>query len=141
MSTKSEISAGALFIEKQSPFDFSVTVEKLTKEIENTGWSLPHVYDLQQTMAKHGKSVLPVKVLSLCHPKHSARILERNDERIVSSMMPCRISVYEKADGKTYVSMMNSQIVAKSLGGLIEEVMTDSSVEVEGIIADALKQA
>lgn len=139
MKAKNEMSTGTMFIEKPSPFDFSVTIEKLTKEIENKGWSLPHVYDLQQTMAKHGKNVLPVKVLSLCHPKHSARILEREDERIVSSMMPCRIGVYEKTDGKTYVSMMNSRIVAEFSGGLIEEVMTESSVEVEEIISEALK--
>ncbi len=49
--------------------------------------------------------------------------------------MPCRISVYEKSNGKTYISRMNSGILAKSFGGTVEEVMTEASKEVEEILS------
>ena len=75
----------------------------------------------------------------MCHPNHSSRILEKDAERIVSSMMPCRVSVYEKKDGKTYISRMNSSIVAAGFGGIIEQVMTDSANEVEEIIEHVLQ--
>lgn len=125
---------GNMFIESLSLYDFNTTVEKLTKEIESKSWKISNIYDLQKTLENHGKVVLPVKVFSLCHPNQSGKILEKDTERIISSMMPCRISVYEKHDGKTYISRMNSNIIAKGFGGIIEEVMTSSATEVEEII-------
>ncbi len=115
-----------LFIENVSKYDFNETVQKLTMEIEQKSWKVSAIHDLQQTLMNSGKEVLPIKVFALCHPKHSGRILEKDEERIVSSLMPCRISVYMKSDGETYVSRMNSAILAKSIGGIIEEVMIDS---------------
>lgn len=127
------------FIENLSPIDFNSTVDKLSKEIEKKSWKISNVYDLQKTMDKFGKDVLPVKVFSLCHPNHSSRILEKDSERIISSMMPCRVSVYEKNDGNTYISRMNSLIIASGFGGIIEQVMTDSANEVEEIIEKTLQ--
>jgi len=127
------------FIENLSPAGFNSTVERLTKEIEKKSWNISNIYDLQKTMDKHGIDVLPIKVFSLCKPHHSGRILEKDSERIISSMMPCRISVYEKHDGKTYISRMNSSIIASGFGGLIEQVMTESSNEVEDIIQLTLR--
>jgi uncharacterized protein (DUF302 family) len=127
-----------LFIENVSKYDFNETVQKLTMEIEQKSWKVSAIHDLQQTLMNSGKEVLPIKVFALCHPKHSGRILEKDEERIVSSLMPCRISVYKKSDGKTYVSRMNSAILAKSIGGIIEEVMIDSSNEVEEILNEII---
>lgn len=127
-----------MFLETLSPFDFGSTVELLSKEIENKSWKISNVYDLQKTLNQHGKDVLPVKVFSLCHPNHSSRILEKDSERIISSMMPCRVSIYEKADGKTYISRMNSSMIAAGFGGIAEQVMTESANEVEEIIENIL---
>lgn len=127
-----------LFIENVSKYDFNETVQKLTMEIEQKSWKVSAIHDLQQTLMNSGKEVLPIKVFALCHPKHSGRILEKDQERIVSSLMPCRISVYMKSDDKTYVSRMNSAILAKSIGGIIEEVMIDSSNEVEEILNEII---
>lgn len=127
-----------IFIENLSPSDFNSTIERLSKEIASKSWKLSHIYDLQKTVNEHGNDVLPLKVLSLCHPNHSSRILKKDDERIISSMMPCRVSVYEKHDGKTYISRMNSTAMATSFGGIIEQVMTDSANEVEEIIEKTL---
>lgn len=127
-----------MFLETLSPFDFGSTVELLSKEIENKSWKISNVYDLQKTLNQHGKDVLPVKVFSLCHLNHSSRILEKDSERIISSMMPCRVSIYEKADGKTYISRMNSSMIAAGFGGIAEQVMTESANEVEEIIEHIL---
>lgn len=127
-----------MFIENLSPMDFNTTVEKLLKETEEKSWGIQHIYDLQKTLGEKGKKVLPVKVLSICQPHHSGRILERDFERIISSLMPCRLSVYEKSDGKTYVSWMDSWVVASNYGGIIKEVMTDSVNEVKEIVEKAL---
>jgi uncharacterized protein (DUF302 family) len=129
-----------MFFETESPFSFEPTVEKLTNVINEFGWRMPAVHDLQQTMLNFGKEVLPVKVFEICHPRHSSKILELNDERVVSAMMPCRISVYEKNDGKTYVSRINSGLLAGNIGGIISEVMTDATNDVEMIVEKALSK-
>lgn len=128
-----------LFLETQSINDFDTTVQKLSKEIERKSWAISNIYDLKATMEKHGKTVLPINVFSLCHPKFSSEILKKDYERIISSLMPCRVSVYEKSDGKTYISRMDTSKIAHSFGDVIEKVMTESFNEVEDIIAKVLQ--
>jgi uncharacterized protein (DUF302 family) len=129
-----------MFFETESPYDFEKTIEIITKTIDEAGWKTPAIHDLQQTMKNFGKEVLPVKVFELCHPKHSSRILELSDERVVSSLMPCRISVYEKKNGKTYASRINSGSLATSIGGIISEVMMGATADIEEIIKKALQK-
>jgi uncharacterized protein (DUF302 family) len=123
-----------MFLENESKYNFAETIEKLTAEIEKKTWKVSAVHDLQETLKKNGTAVLPIKVFALCHPKHSSKILLKDDERIVSSLMPCRVSVYEKSNGKCYISRMNTGVLAKSMGGVVEEVMIASSKEVEEIL-------
>jgi len=138
--TTSKQDKDVMFLENESKYNFDETVEKLKAEIEKKTWKVITVHDLQETMKKNGAEVLPVKVFALCHPKHSGKILAKDDERIVSSLMPCRVSVYEKSDGKTYISRMNTGVLAKSFGGIVEEVMQDSTQEVEEILSPLIKR-
>jgi uncharacterized protein (DUF302 family) len=85
-------------------------------------------------VARHGADVPGVTVFDLCSSKYSIEILERDDERIVTPMMPCRVSVYETSDGTTYVARMNSGLVARMFGGLINDVMQKASAETEAFI-------
>lgn len=94
-------------IEQLSPFDVVTTVEKLVAAATKRDWQNPAVHNLQQSLAKAGKAVRPVQVVEICKPEYSGAMLEKSDERIVSVMMPCRISVYEKEDGKTYVALLD----------------------------------
>jgi uncharacterized protein (DUF302 family) len=128
-----------IIIESQSPFGFADTLERLTRSVEQKGWKLPAVHNLQQTLANAGKDVLPVSVLAICHPAHSGRILEKDAERSVSALMPCRISVYEQSDGKTYISRLNAGVMAGAFGGIVETVMNETTQDVEDIITNALK--
>jgi len=123
-----------LVIEKPSRLGFDATVEKLTAEAERREWKVPAVHDLQQSLAKSGKTVRPVKVIEICKPKYSGQMLELNDERIISVMMPCRISVYDKEDGKTYVSLINAGVMAESLPANIAKVMKEASDETFDIV-------
>ncbi len=83
----------------------------------------------KQSLAKSGKTVKPVKVIEICKPKYSGQMLELNDERIISVLMPCRISVYEKDDGFVYVSLLNTAEIVSGLPSKIARVMTEASAE------------
>lgn len=123
-----------MIIEKPSRFGFDRTVESLVSEAERREWKVPFVHDLQQSLAKSGKSVKPVKVIEICKPEYSGQMLEKNHERIISVMMPCRISVYEKDDGKTYVALLNGDKLAVGLPKEIGGIMAAASDETLDIV-------
>mgnify|MGYP000865829405 CR=1 FL=1 len=127
-----------IVIEQASKFSFDETINKLTKEAENHGWKVPFVHDLQQSLAKSGTSVRPVKVIEICKPQYSGKMLELSDERIISVMMPCRISVYEKEDGKTYVSLINIDKLSADLPSNIAAVMKEASDDTLKIVSRVL---
>jgi uncharacterized protein (DUF302 family) len=118
-----------IVLEQKSRFAFDKTVDMLVADAEKREWKIPAVHDLQQSLAKSGKDVLPVKVIEICKPQYSGQMLELNDERIISVMMPCRISVYEKNDGLTYVSLINAGEMVSGLPANIARVMKEASDE------------
>jgi uncharacterized protein (DUF302 family) len=134
------IAPSLMFREDKNSRDFDVTVAKLEKAIEVRGWKTPVIHDLQATMKKFGKEVRSVKVLEICHPDLSYEILNRSKEKIVSSMMPCRISVYEKEDGSVWISRMNAGLLSKPMSPIIRKTMSAAAADVEEIIAEVLQE-
>lgn len=123
-----------IVIEVTSKFDFDKTVEMIISEAERREWKVPAVHDLQQSLAKSGKTVKPVKVVEICKPTYSGQMLELNNERIMSVMMPCRISVYIKDDGRTHLALLNGGMMADGQPGKIAEVMKAASDETFEIV-------
>jgi uncharacterized protein (DUF302 family) len=123
MSTKQMI------IEQVSPYNVPTTVAKLIEAAAQKEWQNPAVHNLQQSLAKSGKVVLPVQVVEICKPAYSGLMLEKNDERIVSVMMPCRISVYEKEDGKSYVALLDMMAMSAGLPPTVVEAIRGANDE------------
>jgi uncharacterized protein (DUF302 family) len=123
-----------MFFENKSRHGFDETVERLSEIAPENGWKIIQVLDLQEIMRKNGKEVLPVKVIELCKPEYAYQLLSDDDLRIYANMMPCRISVHQKADGQTYVSRMNSAMLAAQIGGVLQEVMSGAFSDAEGFI-------
>ncbi len=129
---------GMMLKEAESKYNFEQSVAIFTQTAEEMGWSIPTVHDMKETMDRFGYEVRNAKVFELCHPDHAYKILKLDDERIVSSMMPCRVSIYEKSDGKTYVSWMNTAMMGNMMGGVIAEVMGIASAESEAMISSLI---
>lgn len=125
--------------EAESKYNFEKSVEVFENTVKQMGWKIPTVHDMQHTMHENGYTVHSMKVFELCHPDHAYEILKLDDERIVSNMMPCRVSIYEKSDGKTYISWMNTAMMGKMMGGTIAEVMGIASADSESMIASIKK--
>lgn len=130
-----KMAPGLMMRESVSRYPFEETLEQLQLKIDSIGWKVPHIHDLQATMLKFEFEVRKVKVLEICKPDYAYMVLSRDDERIASTMMPCRISVYEKSDGKVYVSRMNSVRMGGVFGGIIKKAMNKAGRESEEIIA------
>lgn len=133
------ISPSLMFRENKQSADFDATLAKLEQAIEAKGWKTPAVHDLQATMQKFGHDVRKVKILEVCNPEYAYQILDHSEERIVSSMMPCRIAVYEKEDGSVWISRMNSALLSKPMSPVIRKTMSSASSDVEEIIAEVMQ--
>ena len=128
------MSKSKFIIEQSSKYDFDKTVDLLVKEAEIREWKVPALHDLQQSLAKSGKTVKPVKVIEICKPAYSGQMLELNDERIMSVMMPCRISVYLKDDGKTYTAIVKGAEMSAGMPEKIAKVIKVASDETLEIV-------
>lgn len=128
-----------MFTVSESKYDFETTKALIEKGTPENKWAMPHQYNLQATMEKHGFDVQPVSVFSVCKPDIAVRILDNDEKRHISAMMPCRIAVYKKEDGKTYVSRMNAGLLAKLLGSDVNAIMGEAGEGSEKILEPILK--
>jgi len=126
----------ALMIESQSRFNITETIDILSKTIIEKGWKITIVHDLQETMKKNGREVLPVKVMEICNPGLAFRILSKDELRDASPMLPCRISVYGKSDGFTYIARMN----APAFAGMLHEDAAKTVIQAFNEAEEFLKE-
>ena len=103
----------------------------LEEEVKAAGWSIVGYQDMQE--------VLEIRIFELCSSRYSAVILAKDGERIGSPLMPCRVSIYKKSNGKTCITCLNLLLLARPLGGLIHEVMQQAGSETEEMIARTLQ--
>ena len=126
---------GMMMVESHSRLGFDETVQAIQDGAVEQDWLVPNVMRLDKSIAKHGYEVLPVAVIELCSPDLSATVLAEDDARIVSSLMPCRVAVYEKSNGDVILSRMNTAMMSKMFGGVVTEVMSEATAQTEQIFA------
>jgi len=127
-----------MMLEDKSPYSFEETVSRFEGEVKAGGWSVLQVHDMQEILSRHGHEVEEVKIYELCSSRYSMEILALDDERIVSPLMPCRVSIYKKSSGETYIGRMNSVLMAMPFGGVINSVMQSAGTETEEVIKAVL---
>lgn len=128
----------SLIIEIPSKKSFDETVESILNRAFARNWKNPATHDLQMILRNFGKEVMPVKVIELCRPDYSSKILELNNERSASVFMPCRISVYRKEDGSTWIGLMNAGMMAGMMAPTVAETMIQASDEMIAIVQEAM---
>ena len=131
---------GTMIVEEKSTLSFDETVQAIEDNAAEQKWSVPRVLRLDQSLAKEGYEVLPVAVIDLCKAELSSQILAEDDARVVSSLMPCRVAVYEKSNGDVVLSRMNTALMSRMFGGLVTEVMSEATAQTEEIFAPVLEE-
>jgi uncharacterized protein (DUF302 family) len=133
-----------MFWEMPSPFGVEETVARIQQNIQNVGngWALAGLRNPAKAVEADGGNALPVMMVEACSTKYSGPILRDDKVRFLSILMPCKISVYKKNDGKTYIAGMNARLMGKMFGPLVGEVMTHVADDQEKfVIFDASKPA
>jgi len=132
------VAPGMMITENESSYSFDETVERIQAEAIEAGWKVPAIHEINNSVASGGFDVAPVTVIELCKVDLAGQILSEDDSRIVSSMMPCRVAVYEDEEGRVIVSRMNTGLVSKLFGGDIAAIMADATDETEQIVNSVL---
>ena len=115
-----------MFTERLSPFGVEETVARIQQNIMETGngWTLAGLRNPARAIQNDGGNVLPVLMVEACSTKYSKPILNDDSVRYLSILMPCKVTVYKKNDGKVYIGTMNAGLMGKMFGPLVGGVMS-----------------
>ena len=128
-----------MIVEDESLFNFEDTVALIEATAIQNNWKVPTVHMIHDAVSPYGYEVGRVAVLELCQPHHAGKILAEDRAKVVTSMMPCRVSVYETSDNRVIVSRMNTGLMAQAFGGTVASVMAEATQENEVILKSVLK--
>lgn len=109
-----------MLVEVPSPLGFEETLERIEENAKDLGWKVPQKWkvDFQKNMLNvTDTDIGPNQVLKMCEPFAAVKLLVKDEYKQLTAMMPCTIAVYQKSDGKTYISMMNLDAMAMMYGG------------------------
>ncbi|MDD5391217.1 MAG: DUF302 domain-containing protein [Gallionellaceae bacterium] len=120
------MASSLMFREVPSPFGMEETVARIQQNIQNAGngWALSGLRNAAKAVEKDGGNVLPVLMIEACSTKYSKPILKDDSVRFLSILMPCKITVYKKNDGKVYIGLMNAGTLGRMFGPMVGEVMS-----------------
>jgi uncharacterized protein (DUF302 family) len=110
-------------------------VEAILEAAAGRGWSVPTVHQLSEGLEETGRGRLAATVVELCRPDYAAGLLEGDEARAVTAMMPCRLAVYETSRGTVVISRMNVAFMGWLFGGRARKVMARASQASEEIVA------
>lgn len=117
--------SGLVFSEFESPFTVEETVARIEQNIQQAGngWSISGLRNPAKPIEAEGGNVLPVLLIEACSTVYSAPILKDDKVRILSLLMPCKISVYKKSNGKVYIGILNAGLIGSMFGSMVGDTM------------------
>jgi uncharacterized protein (DUF302 family) len=122
---------GLMFHEHLSPFGVEETVARIQQNIQvaGKGWALAGLRFPAKAVQADGGNALPVIMVEACSTKYSGPILNEDSVKYLSILMPCKISVYKKNDGKTYIGAMNAGLLGQMFGPLVGDIMKEVAAD------------
>lgn len=120
-----------VFSEYESPFGVEETAARIQQNIQaaGNGWSISGLRNPAKPVEADGGNVLPVLLIEACSTKYSGPILKDDTVRHLSLLMPCKIAVYKKNDGKVYIGILNAGLIGRlfgsMVGGIMDQVVAD----------------
>jgi uncharacterized protein (DUF302 family) len=129
--------APQMLIELESPLGFDETLDKIIENAKAAGWKVPKKWrvNFQRNLEKvTGKDIGPNQVIKMCEPEAAVKMLMHDEYKLLTTMMPCTIAVYQKSDGKVYISMMNMKILGLMYGGVIADIADELAPQMTKIV-------
>ncbi len=119
-----------MFTERESPFGLMETVARIQRNIESVkGWKLVGLRSPSNSIRAEGAWVPEVVLIETCNTDYSKPILKQEDKLTISILIPCKIAVYKKSDGKVYIGSMNAGLMGWFFGWRIGRVMSQVAAD------------
>lgn len=144
LATAWNMAGSLMFEERVSPFTIEETVARIQHNVEaaGNGWSLSGLRYPTRPLEAEGINALPVMLIEACSTKYSGPILKDDSVRFLSLLMPCKIGVYKKNDGKVYIGILNAGLIGKLFGSLVGDTMSHVVKDQESfLVMDPTKPA
>jgi uncharacterized protein (DUF302 family) len=136
-SEAAEAGPGAgMLLEIESPLGFEETLERIESNARELGWKVPGKWkvDFRNNMLRiTDTDIGPNQVLKMCEPFAASKLLAQDRYKKLAAMMPCTIAVYVKSDGKTYVSMMNLDMMGQLYGGDVADMAKELGPQMDAM--------
>ena len=114
--------------------NFDEAVVSVLRAVEQKGWSLFQIYDVQERLAAKGFKQDPLKIIEICSGKHANNFLNKN--RLISLCMPCKINIIEE-NGIVKIAGMKPTIIT----AFFTEVDRKETEEAEKDIVEIINSA
>ena len=126
-----------MITEVPSPLGFEETIKKVKANAKEMGWKVPKSWKInfQKNLQKVVKvDIGPNQVIGICEPQAAADILIHDELKQLSVMMPCKYAVYQKSDGKTYISIMNMSLLGTAFGDVVKEITNKLAPQMDKMV-------
>lgn len=118
----------SFFTVRKSQLDFDETVSAISKAAQEHGWEVPSAYDLEKASQRAGyEDMTKVKAMTLYNPHDGYTLLQDDDNKLLSALMPLNVSVYETNDGQVYVAGINLGRISKMFRGATRDDLKASA--------------
>jgi uncharacterized protein (DUF302 family) len=99
------------------------------------GFGVLGTHDLRAKLREKGQEFdRPVLVFDVCNPVQAKRVLTAQPN--VSSVLPCRISAFEDADGRTRLVTVRPTRMIEMFGAELQDVAREVELTLEAILND-----
>lgn len=122
-----------MFKEVVSPLDHEQTLATIRERVlAQPGWAIVTEIDQRAAiLAGGGDDIGPYDIVKICNGGYATRMLGDENRAYFGVMLPISVAVYERDDGRTYVSLLNGDVVAKVFGQQYVNVVEDVRYDME----------
>jgi uncharacterized protein (DUF302 family) len=94
------------------------------------------VHDLEQVLKEKGQPIAwACRVYEVCNPQQAKTVLEHRPA--LSSMLPCRISVYQDGEALTISTILPKGLAQLIPGKDIDEILDDIETSMKAVVKEA----
>jgi uncharacterized protein (DUF302 family) len=128
-----------MFDVRPSKLGYDETVNAVKAGASKRGWKVGDVQDMQAQLHRAGmKDAQRMTVIPTCPPQANERIAKASDGK--APALPCRATVFEGKDGKTYLVRMNTANMAKLMQeAAVAKAMAEVGAEEEALYKDIVQ--
>ncbi len=80
-----------------------------------------------------------IAIYRLCNKEYAMAMLEQEETRRISAILPCSFAVYETAEGGTGLARLNASFAAWLIGGAPESIFAKQIVPFQKTLLDSFK--